>query len=140
MFTPPQSPDRIVRSQFRTTPPEVARKIVTTSERKPGRFAQFGRRLVAAVRLLFTGKAEPSHAAPSGGAVVVKAWAFGKLRAYRLIGHRGGRAIGVSVDGESSAMVTIDRMNVDAADYAAFHSFMSRPNHDASTLPPDGMG
>lgn len=139
MFTPPQSPDKIVRSQFRTTPPEVARKIVPASERKPGRFAQFGRRLVAAVRLLFTGKAEPSHA-PSGGAVVVKAWAFGKLRAYRLIGHRGGRAIGVSVDGDSSAMVTIDRMNVDSSDYAAFHSFMSRPNHDDSTLQPDVMG
>lgn len=140
MFTPPQSADKIVRSQFRTTPPEVARKIVTTSERKPGRFVRFIRRLVAAVRLLFTGNAEPSHAIPSGGAVVVKAWAFGKLRAYRLIGHRGGRAIGVSVDGESSAMVTVDRMNVDAADYAAFHAFMSRPNHETSHAPPGGMG
>ena len=140
MFTPPQSADKIVRSQFRTTPPEVARKIVTTSERKPGRFVRFIRRLVAAVRLLFTGNAEPSHAIPSGGAVVVKAWAFGKLRAYRLIGRRGHHAIGISVDGESSAMVTIHRTNVDAADYAAFHAFMSRPNHDASALPPDAIG
>ena len=79
---------------------------------------------------------------PSGGAVVVHAFAFGRRGQYRLIGRMGHHAAAVSFGNErSTAMTLLAASDIDAADYPAFVEFMSRPA--ASTpgnpfTPPDG--
>ena len=135
MFSPRQDETIRVRSRASTMPaakPATAQLPAATSTASaPPARPSFLTRLRNAWRAL---RGKPLIGpVPSGGAVVVHAFAFGRRGQYRLIGRMGYHAAAVSCDhGRSTAMTLLSASNIDAADYPAFAEFMSRP---AASMP-----
>ena len=127
MFSPRQ--DETIRVRSRASAMSAAKPatapIPAATSTPPARHS-FVTRLRNAWRAL-RGK-PPIGPIPSGGAVVVHAFAFGRRGKYRLVGRMGYHAAAVSVGNDrSTAMALISASNVDSADYPAFVEFMSRP-------------
>lgn len=130
MFSPQQNETIRVRSRASampaarptTAPLPAATSTASAQHARPS----FLTRLRNAWRAL-RGK-PPIGPVPSGGAVVVHAFAFGRRGQYRLIGRMGYHAAAVSVGNDrSTAMTLLSASHIDAADYPAFAEFMARP-------------
>jgi hypothetical protein len=139
MFSPQQNETIRVRSRASAMPAAkpatasvpIQAPVATSTASAPPARPSFLTRLRNAWRAL-RGK-PPIGPVPSGGAVVVHAFAFGRRGQYRLIGRMGYHAAAVSVGNErSTAMTLLSASHIDAADYPAFAEFMARP---ASSTP-----